>query len=196
MVVADVQAVDRERCLILSSLASVQAPMHRSLFRDPFDLAIWHALSEEGRIHVAGTVRTDALPFDPMRRRSSVLVTWEEKTQLVVRGAYEEVVNQCTDIDEAEKAQLMEWGSKRGKEGKRILAVATRALPRYKTIRPELETKLTFVGLISFIDPLKKSAIKTIADARALGITVKILTGDGRDVAGAVAKSEIGRAHV
>lgn len=189
MAVADIQAVDRERCLILSSLASVQAPMHRSLFRDPFDLAIWHALAEAGRVQVAGTARIDALPFDPIRRRSSVLVQWEGSNQLVVRGAYEEIIHQCADIDQTEKERLMTWATKLGKEGKRILAVATRALPRKRTIRPELETELSFVGLISFIDPLKKSAAKTIADAQALGIAVKILTGDSRDVAGAVAKA-------
>lgn len=187
LAVADVNATDRELCLRLASIASVEAPIHRSLLRDPFDLAVWHAVTEAERIRIAGIARIDTLPFDPGRRRNSVLAQIDRKTTLIVRGAFEEVLGRCDDLSEKQREGLIEWGNAAGKEGKRVLAVATRLLPRKKTISPELEDKLTYVGLIAFLDPLKKSAEKTIADARSLGIAVKIVTGDSRDVAGAVA---------
>ena len=189
LAVAEVNAPDRELCLRLASVASVEAPIHRALLRDPFDLAVWHAVTEEERIKIAGIARIDTLPFDPGRRRNSVLATIDRKTTLIVRGAFEEVLYHCSDLSEAQRKELIEWGNAAGKAGKRVLAVATRALPRKRTISPELEDKLIYVGLIAFIDPLKKSASKTIADARTLGIAVKIVTGDSRDVAGAVAKA-------
>lgn len=189
LAVSEVNAPNHELCLRLASVASVEAPIHRALLRDPFDLAVWHAVTEEERIRIAGIARIDTLPFDPGRRRNSVLATIDRKTTLIVRGAFEEVLYHCSDISEAERKKLIEWGNAAGKAGKRVLAVATRALPRKRTISPELEDKLTYVGLIAFIDPLKKSANKTIADARTLGIAVKIVTGDSRDVAGAVAKA-------
>ncbi|TXH07564.1 MAG: HAD family hydrolase [Candidatus Moraniibacteriota bacterium] len=189
LAVSEVHASDSELCLRLASVASIEPPIHRSLLRDPFDLAVWHAVTESERIRIAGIARIDALPFDPGRRRNSVLVQLERKTTLIVRGAFEEVLHRCVGLSESERSELIEWGNAAGKDGKRDLAVATRALPRKRTISPELEEDLTFIGMIAFLDPLKKSAEKTISDARALGIAVKILTGDSRDVAGAVAKS-------
>ncbi len=189
LAVADVQATDRSLCLRLASVSSVQTPLHRSLLHDPFDLALWHALSDAEKIRVAGIARMDALPFDPGRRRNSVLVQLERKTTLIVRGAFEEIIEHCSNLSESDRVRLTEWGNAAGKNGKRVLAVATRLLPRKRAIVPDLETDLTYVGMIAFLDPLKKSAEKTIIDARALGITVKILTGDSRDVAGAVAQA-------
>lgn len=189
LAVADVHASDRERCLRLASVASVEVPIHRSLLRDPFDLAVWHAVTESERIRIAGIARIDSLPFDPSRRRNSVLAQLDHKMTLIVRGAFEEILHRCTGLSEKERTKLIEWGNAAGKEGKRVLAVATRLVPRKRTITPELESDLTYVGMVAFLDPLKKSSAKTILDARALGIAVKILTGDSRDVAGAVAKS-------
>lgn len=189
LAVSEVYADNRELCLRLASVASIEPPIHRSILRDPFDLAIWHAVTEPERIRIAGIARIDALPFDPLRRRNSVLVQFERKTTMIVRGAFEEVLHRCINLSEAERSVLIEWGNAAGKDGKRVLAVATRALPRKRTISSELEDSLTYVGMIAFLDPLKRSAKKTILDARSLGIAVKILTGDSRDVAGAVARS-------
>lgn len=49
------------------------------------------------------------------------------------------------------------------------------------------ENDMELVGLISFIDPLKKSAKQALLDARNLGIQVKILTGDSACVSASVA---------
>ncbi|MGB3073305.1 MAG: HAD-IC family P-type ATPase [Candidatus Moraniibacteriota bacterium] len=189
LAVADVQAVDRAACLRMASIASVQTPINRALLHDPFDLAIWHALSEAEKISVAGVARIDSLPFDPGRRRNSVLVQLERKTTLIVRGAFEEIIGRCADLSDSDRSRLIGWGNAAGKEGKRVLAVATRLLPRKRVINATAEDALTYVGMVAFLDPLKKSATKTISDARALGISVKILTGDSLDVAAAVAKS-------
>lgn len=189
LAVADVHAKDRELCLRLASVASVEPSIHRAVLRDPFDLALWHAVTEAEQIRIAGIARMDVLPFDPSRRRNSVLVQLERKTTLIVRGAFEEVLHRCVGLSATERTKLIDWGNAAGKEGKRVLAVATRPLPRKRTIKPELEDELTYVGMVAFLDPLKKSAEKTILDARSLGIAVKILTGDSRDVAGAVAKA-------
>jgi Mg2+-importing ATPase len=48
------------------------------------------------------------------------------------------------------------------------------------------EKKLEYLGVISFSDPLKSTTKKTIAEANRLGIAVKILTGDSREVARSV----------
>jgi len=189
LAVSDVEAPDRGRCLRLASIASVEVPIHRALLHDPFDLAIWHAVTESERIRTAGIERIDTLPFDPSRRRNSVLVQLDRKSTLIVRGAYEEVITLCINLSAKEQLKLIEWGNRMGRDGKRVLAVATRTLPRKRSLTSALESELSFEGMIAFLDPLKKSAAHTIIEARSLGIAVKIVTGDSRDVAVAVGKS-------
>jgi len=53
------------------------------------------------------------------------------------------------------------------------------------------ESNLTFVGLVALEDPLRPSAKHTIALANRLGVAIKILSGDSREVTQYVA-SEVG----
>lgn len=186
LVVTDIQSSDRETTLELASIASLEPLLHRGMLRDPFDLALWHRLSEPEKASVIGVERLEVLPFDPKRRRNSVLIRRGKETLLIVRGAYEEVIA-LTTLSPKEQAEWVQWGIDRGKEGKRILAVATRVFARKPKLSSGLEQELEFVGLIAFEDPVKQSAASTILEAKKLGITVKILTGDSKEVAGAVA---------
>ncbi len=63
LAVSDVQSPDPQACLELASVASVQTPISGALLHDPFDLAIWHALEESHKIHVAGVNRIDVVAF-------------------------------------------------------------------------------------------------------------------------------------
>lgn len=186
LVVTDIQGKDEETALELASIASIEPLLHRGMLRDPFDLALWHRLSEPEKASVIGVERLEVLPFDPKRRRNSVLIRRGKETLLIVRGAYEEVLA-LTKLSRKEQEYWIRWGSERGKEGKRILAVASRTFARKPKLTSNLEQDLNFVGLIAFEDPVKKSAPDTVLEAKKLGITVKILTGDSKEVAGAVA---------
>ena len=186
MVVTDVGGRDAQDALELASIASIEPLLHRGMLRDAFDLALWHRLTESERAAVIGIERLDILPFDPKRRRNSVLIRRGRNTLLIVRGAYEEILA-LTKLSQKEKSEWEAWGKLRGKEGKRILAVATRTFSRKPKMSESLEEGLDFVGLIAFEDPVKRSAQATITEANKLGITVKILTGDSKEVAGAVA---------
>jgi P-type Mg2+ transporter len=188
LAVSEVRAKDKRRCLELAGIASIEPPLSRGLLHDPFDLAIWHTLSEAEKTAVAAIRRLDTLPFDPERRRNSVLFSRDKKYVVVVRGAFEEVLDLVAGLSVAERKKWIDWGKAQGKKGRRTLAVAERTLSRKRRLAPETERDLELVGFIAFEDPIKKSAAETIADARRLGIAVKILTGDSRDVAGAVAE--------
>lgn len=186
MVVSDIGGHDHEQTLELASIASIEPLLHRGMLHDPFDLALWHRLSEPEKGSVVGIERLDILPFDPKRRRNSVLIRRGKQSMLIVRGAFEEVL-ELTTLSSKERSSWVAWGKAKGKEGKRVLAVATRTFSRKPKLTEALEQELTFVGLIAFQDPVKHSAQATIAEANKLGIVVKILTGDSKDVAGAVA---------
>ena len=68
-----------------------------------------------------------------------------------------------------------------------MLAVATRELEALPSYRRAEERDLTFAGFLTFLDRPKAGAARTLSDLAALGVTVKLITGDSRLVAQHVA---------
>lgn len=170
--------------------ASLAAPFLREKKEQPnnaFDLALWHKLSAEKKKEILGYQRLAEEPFDPERRRNSLLVKKENKIELLVRGAPEEIINLCSGLKQSEINNLNSWMAELGERGQRIIAVARKELSRTVEDLIKEEHKLRLEGLISFIDPLKATTKEAVAKAKKLGVKVKILTGDKAEVAGWVA---------
>jgi Mg2+-importing ATPase len=74
-----------------------------------------------------------------------------------------------------------------GKKGKRVIAIGKKTITSKVANLIDEENGLELVGLVSFVDSLKKTAQAAIKEAEVLGVQIKILTGDSRDVAGAIA---------
>ncbi|MEK7632122.1 MAG: HAD-IC family P-type ATPase [Patescibacteria group bacterium] len=149
------------------------------------------ATTRVGDPSIRGTIVAE-LPFDPVRRRSSTIVQLADgKRWIVVRGAPEAVIAQShraelasgqTSITEA-RAELENIVERYGRAGDRTLAVALKPI----SVQPEYhvrdEAGLTVIGIIAFADPLKPTAIDTLAKAKKLNVAVKVITGDSPIVA-------------
>jgi magnesium-transporting ATPase (P-type) len=101
-----------------------------------------------------------------------------------VKGAPERVLRMCGDADYAhwhDRAEAM------ARRGLRVLALAERAAPVAQIDPAALEGGLTFVGLVGLIDPPRPEAIAAVAECRAAGIRVKMITGDHAGTAAAIA---------
>lgn len=155
---------------------------------DPFDTALWESLSPKEKEQIDSYIHINDTPFDPIHKKSSATVTHGEETTLLVRGAPESIIN-CSKLSSEESSNILKWMADEGRAGRRTLAIASKKIvdDNYE------ETNLTFVGCVSFIDPIKESARQAIKDAQTLGVKIKILTGDSREVAGVVAH-EVGLA--
>jgi Cation transport ATPase len=83
--------------------------------------------------------------------------------------------------------------SHQAKKGQRMLATAMKEVSSdQKTITHEdLKEDMVLVGMYGIIDPPKPSAIEAIKKSHRAGISVKMITGDHKDTAVAIAK-EIG----
>ncbi len=179
---------DRVNILGIAFLGSPFLGKEEALPNNAFDRAVWHAAGEKERRRLLRSVHEAVLPFTPERRRSTVLVRDPDgQRTLIVRGAPEAVLPSCTAKSKEGDDALLSWAAARGKEGKRILVVATRRVPANMTIQEAERDGLAVIGAVAFIDPLKPDAKETIARARDMGVQVKILTGDSPEVAGAVA---------
>lgn len=149
---------------------------------DPFDTSLWEALSTDEQENITTYTHISETPFDPVHKRNSVTLRKDGDTILIVRGAPESIIALST-MENSKRETALQWMEEEGRAGRRTLGVA------YKKISLEntSEENLTFIGIISFIDPIKESAKQAILDAESLGVKIKILTGDSREVAGTVA---------
>jgi Mg2+-importing ATPase len=190
LVVAEVWADKPDQALFYAAMmatpASLESKKHAAF---GFDQALWEYIKPEVKETLKTYDHVDEVPFEPERRRSSALVKLNDKYLLVVRGAYEEILKVSHNISEDQHQKIMQWIAQRGQEGKRVIAVAYREIPKDETSDlKKAEKNLTFQGIISFVDPIKKTTYEAIKEAQVLGVAIKILTGDSPEVAGAVAQ--------
>jgi Mg2+-importing ATPase len=154
---------------------------------EPFDIAILEA--EKGH-HPPGSSlpqRLAEIPFDPQRRWNAVLVRDQAQAVMVIRGAPEEVISLSPALPGPARQALAGWLSEKGRLGERTIAIAQRVLPAATTgISVEDVKDLEFLGALAFTDPIKPSTYRAVEKAKELGVSIKIITGDSAEVAGAV----------
>lgn len=182
-------AKDKNKCLLYGLLASSYIKEEVESVKNPFDEALFRVASSETKLYVRKIKSISEIPFDPFRLKSSVLLeNLNGERLLIVKGAPEVILKNSSTIEGSfTKEEVLEEVKKEGKEGKRVLAVAFKNFDKNEFTKED-ERDLTFIGYFSFQDPLKNTAAKTIQRAKELGVQIKILTGDSKEVAGKVAK--------
>ncbi|NCO12611.1 MAG: cation-transporting ATPase [Candidatus Pacebacteria bacterium CG_4_10_14_3_um_filter_34_15] len=155
----------------------------KSIHKDPFDIAFESALEKQSLTIKSWTIGHE-IPFDPDRKRNSVLALYDNKNLLIVRGAAESILHHLKNNPDD---KLTSWILNQEKQGKRVIVIAHRFLKDSDEYTKNKEEKdLVLTGAISLIDPLKKSAPEAIKKAQKLGIAFKIITGDSPVVAGSI----------
>ncbi|HKQ12645.1 MAG TPA: magnesium-translocating P-type ATPase, partial [Steroidobacteraceae bacterium] len=151
------------------------------------------AILESFKPALAAVTKLAEIPFDFVRKRVSVVVEREGSVQLISKGAFRTVLDACTTLlngapldDQARaglEARFAEWSG----AGIRVLAVATKSLPKQESYDRTDESALRFAGFLTFLDRPKQGVPRAIADLGKLGVSVKLITGDSRLVAEHVA---------
>jgi magnesium-translocating P-type ATPase len=170
-------------------LAATNATLETGL-ASPLDDAIVAAC----KVDAASCVKLAEIPFDFVRKRVSVVVKRGDSALLVSKGAFRQVLDACTGIagggalDESRRQSLQRLFADWSGRGVRVLAVATKELAPKDRYSREDESGLVFAGFLTFLDRPKEGAARALADLAALGISVKLITGDTRLVAQHVAE--------
>lgn len=123
------------------------------------------------------------IPYDFVRRRLGIVVRDDSGCMMIVKGALDNMLDVCTDMDDARRATLTDRLTGWSQEGFRVLGVATRPIDLRDRYTRDDERDLTFVGFLLFLDPPKPDIIDTLRDFHGLGIGVKVITGDNVHVA-------------
>ena len=141
--------------------------------------------------------KVDEVPFDFTRRRMSVVVADAAgKTQMVTKGAAEEMLGICSHVEIGDavtpltdelRQQVREQVAELNAQGLRVVVVAQKTDPRRAgELTVEDERDMVLMGYLAFLDPPKKSAAGAVAALSAHGVDVKVLTGDNDRVAATV----------
>lgn len=141
--------------------------------------------------------KVDEVPFDFSRRRLSVVVADAQgKTQMVTKGAAEEMLEICSHVEvdgtaqpltDEKLAQIRKQVAGLNAEGLRVIAVAQKTNPRtVGEFGIADECDMVLMGFLAFLDPPKASAAGAVATLEAKGVAVKVLTGDNDRVAATV----------
>ena len=142
------------------------------------DAALWRC-ADAARL-ITGTVhRIATLPFDHTRRAMSCVLDDGGGRLLLVKGAPEQVMAKCVAVPDAAQRTLSALFA----DGRRVVAVASRAAPGMTTIATGDEEGLHLEGFLVFADEPKVAARDSLTQLAALGIEVKVATGDNPHVA-------------
>lgn len=148
------------------------------------------------QINISNITKLDEIPFDFSRRRLSILIKENNENILVTKGSVEDMLkvstsiykdNKIIKIDEKIKTKILKDNEKYNKEGYRLLLVGIKKVTN-DNISLNDECELTLLGFLAFYDPLKESALETITKLKELGVELKILTGDNKNVSLTLAK--------
>jgi len=187
MRLGEIYSSDKEKCLLYGLLSSDYLKEKPELVKNPFD-SVLYGFASEKILKMMGEYRLlGEIPFDPFRARNSALVGEGRKKILIVKGAPEVILSRCKNFGKESKEKLESIFRKQGKFGRRVLAVGWREFFG-KSYQEKDEDKLNFLGFFCFEDPLKPTAVPAILLAEKLGVKIKILTGDSKEVALAVGK--------
>ncbi|MFA4942079.1 MAG: magnesium-translocating P-type ATPase [Patescibacteria group bacterium] len=151
------------------------------------------AILDFKHISTTGAKKINEIPYDFVRRCSSIIYEKDGQKVIATKGAPEEIFKICTlyrqngkDIKFAvEKlVQATKLYNDLSSEGFRVLAIATKNMTENKSkYTKEDENNMILVGFIAFYDPPKISAKETVAFMASHGIEIKIITGDSPLVA-------------
>ncbi|MCB9073159.1 MAG: cation-transporting P-type ATPase [Bdellovibrionaceae bacterium] len=114
---------------------------------------------------------------------------WQENQSdrqfLAMKGALEGVLALCkTSVEQKEK--ILKIATQEARGGKRLLAVAYKE-GVFTGDRASDESELTFLGILSFTDPIRPSVPTAIDECKKRNIRLKMLTGDHLLTAHAIA---------
>ena len=118
------------------------------------------------------------VPFDPQRKRLTVVYDIGGVDRLLAVKGAPEIVLERTQLGEDDRAQVGALAEDWARHGLRVLAVAERRLPGAEPVDEESDRDLRLVGLAALQDPLRPAAADAVQSARIAGIGVSMLTGD------------------
>lgn len=140
--------------------------------------------------------------FDSVRKLMSSIRPWGDKDELYVfvKGAPEELLAKCTHawdhgletkLSKQQRQIILDHNKSQAENAMRNLGFAYKKLPAKtnleKLTMEEAESGLTYLGMVSMMDPLREEVVAAMQAAHQAHIGVAVVTGDYSVTAKAIA---------
>ncbi|MBP2144767.1 H+-transporting ATPase [Methanofollis sp. W23] len=158
--VVGLEEFSEDEVLLLARLAS------REEDNDPIDNAVIARFRDTGGKRDAAAVRvTEYIPFNPVDKRAMATLEAEDGTQfMAAKGAPQAIL-------------ALVGGGGVDVEGP-VAAFAGRGYRTLGVARADATGEWRYAGLIALYDPPRDDSAETIKEAKAMGLQIKLLTGD------------------
>jgi H+-transporting ATPase len=164
-----VSGVDADEVILCAALAS------REEDKDTIDMAVLNGVKDAA---LKGYKVTHFQPFDPVHKRTEATVKGADgKTFQVAKGAPQVILEMSANAAKVKTAV-----------DKAVNEFAARGFRSLGVARTDGKGKWQFLGVLPLFDPPRDEAKATIATARQMGVTIKMVTGDALAIAVETAK--------
>jgi len=137
------------------------------------------------------------IPFDSDRKMMTTAHRDGNGFFSITKGALDSILPRLTSIAEGrqvrpiteeDKKEIINFSERMSDEALRVLAVSKRSNLKEEELNNDIESDLTFLGLVGMIDPPREEVKDSIAQSKQAGIRTVMITGDHQNTALAIAK--------
>ena len=199
---ADIDLADdgQKRLLIYSMLCNDSVNTDGQEIGDPTETALINIGSRLGLD--AGEIREkyprrSEIPFDSDRKLMSTAHHIDGEDIMAVKGAVDVLLGRMSrirtggvvrDMTEEDRLEIERQNMEFSRDGLRVLAFAYKEITGDRELTLEDEGNLTFLGLISMMDPPREESKTAVSECISAGIKPIMITGDHKVTAAAIAK--------
>ena len=124
----------------------------------------------------------ETIPYESENKYSAVFYEKDGQCFCTVKGSLEKIKEFCNKVnlidDKISTNVLEEQNQNLAQDGYRVIAIANGIVPKQDKYYECDIKKLTFMGMVGFIDPIRKEAVASIKECKNAGIKVLMITGD------------------
>lgn len=149
----------------------------KSFLGDSIDIA-FKILGEKCNIILNNLKIIKNIPYESEKKYSATFYQEQNNLYCTVKGAVEKVLSFCDNVD---SVKILEQNNSLASDGYRVIAIANKKMNKLNSNKNYTEEdikNLDFIGLVAFIDPVRKDVKKSIKECSNAGITTIMITGD------------------
>lgn len=159
---------------------------------DSIDVAFL-ALSYKLKANNNSMKKIKEVPYESEKKYSAVFYDNGNGVHCTAKGSVEEILKFCSHSfvngkkEKLNEEEILKQNDELASNGYRVIAICDGEIKGKKTDESKIKN-LNFVGLVGFIDPVRKEAISSIKECFGAGIKVLMITGDHSLTAFSIAK--------
>lgn len=159
-------------------------------FGDPTEgalMTLGQKIERQFSVKIPQTRRIAEFPFDPVRKRMSIVTLQGTEHMVLAKGSPEAILDICTHIVSGSetipmttqhRSSILKEYERFGSRGLRVLACAYTSRKDNPKTESEAESGLTYVGLVGLLDPPREEVSAAVAACKEAGIRIIVITGD------------------